>query len=122
MSTVSLTIDYSNGAQKHFSNIPWESGLTLLGAIEASAAIPPGTAISFGSDRVGHAIGLVIDEVPRGDTAASEWVIWVNAKPFERRLGTDTSFGFHPEEREANLLNQGDHVLIKLSLASEKPA
>jgi hypothetical protein len=44
MSTVSLTIDYSNGAAKHFSSIPWESGLTLLGAIEANAAIPPGTA------------------------------------------------------------------------------
>ena len=121
MSTVSLTIDYSNGAQMHFSNIPWESGLTLLGAIEASAAIPPGAAISFGSDRSGHAIGLVIDEMPRRDTAASEWVIWVNAKPFKSRLGTDTSFGFHPDEREANLLNPGDHVLIKLSLAAEKP-
>jgi hypothetical protein len=123
MSTVSLTIDYSNGAQKHFSNIPWESGLTLLGAIEASAAVPPGAAISFSSDRSGHAIGLVIDEVPRGDTAAaSEWVIWVNAKPFKRRLGTDTSFRLHPDEREANLLNPGDHVLIKLSLALETPA
>jgi hypothetical protein len=62
----SLTIDYSNGAQKHFSNIPWESGLTLLGAIEASAAIPSGAALSFSSDRSGHAIGLVIDEVPPG--------------------------------------------------------
>ena len=121
MSTVSLTIDYSNGVQKHFSSIPWESGLTLLGAIEASAAIPPGAAISFGSDRSGHAIGLVIDEMPRGEIAASEWVIWVNAKPFKSRLGTDTSFGFHPDEREANLLNPGDHVLIKLSLAAEKP-
>ena len=122
MSTVSLTFDYSNGAQKHFSNIPWESGLTLLGAIEATAAIPPGAAISFSSDRSGHAIGLAIDEVPRGDTAASEWVIWVNAKPFKRRLGTDTSFRLHPDEREANLLNPGDHVLIKLSLAADTVA
>jgi hypothetical protein len=122
MSTVSLTIDYSNGAQKHFSNIPWEKGLTLLGAIEAIAAIPPGAAISSFSDRSGHAIGLHIDEMPREDTAASEWVIWVNARPFTRRLGTDTSFGFHPDEREANLLNPGDSVLIKLSLAAEKPA
>ena len=59
--------------------------------------------------------------MPRGDTAASEWVIWVNVKPFKSRLGTDTSFRFHPDEREANLLNRGDHVLIKLSLAAEKP-
>jgi hypothetical protein len=122
MSTVSLTIDYSNGAQKHFSNIPWLEGLTILGAIQSSAGIPPGAAVTFGSDRVGHVLGLVIDEMPRGDKAASEWVIWVNAKPFENRLGTDTSFGFRPDEREANLLNPSDHVLLKLSLAAEKQA
>jgi hypothetical protein len=120
MSTIALTIDYSNGAQKHFANIPWEEGLTILGAIQASAGIPPGVTISFGSDRSGHAIGLVIDQMPRGDTVASEWVVWVNAKPFQSRLGTDTSFGLLPAEREGNLLNPGDHVLIKLSLAAEK--
>jgi hypothetical protein len=117
MSTVSLTIDYSNGVHKHFFNIPWKRGLTLLGAIEASAAIPPGAAISFGSDRSGHAIGLVIDEMPRKAVAAPEWVFWINAKPFTSRLGTDTSFGFHPDERKDNLLNEGDHVLVKLSIA-----
>jgi len=119
MSTVSLTIDYSNGAQKHFSNIPWTKGLTLLGAIEATATIPPGSIVSFGSDRSGHAIGLVVDGIPQGDSAATEWLIWVNAKPFGGRIGTDTSFGFHPDEREANLLKSGDHVLLKLCL-SEK--
>jgi hypothetical protein len=122
MSTVALTVDYSNGAQKHFSNIPWKRGLTVLGAIQASEGIPPGAAISFGSDRSGHALALVIDAMPRGDSAASEWVVWVNAKPFQSRLGTETSFGFHPDEREGNLLNPGDHVLVKLSLAAEKPA
>jgi hypothetical protein len=120
MSTVALTIDYSNGAQKHFSNIPWEKTLTILAAIQASAGIPPGATISFGSDRAARVIGLVIDEMPRGE--ASEWVVWVNAKPFQSRLGTDESFGFFPGEREGNLLNPGDHVLIKLSLAAEKPA
>jgi hypothetical protein len=121
MSTVSLTIDYSNGAEKHFANIPWKKGLTLLEAIEASAAIPPGANISFGSDRSGHAMNLVIDQMPGGDKEASEWVIWVNAKPFTGRIGTDTSFGFHPDEREGNLLNPGDHILVKLSVAAEKP-
>jgi hypothetical protein len=122
MSTVSLTIDYSNGAQKHFSSIPWTRDLTLLGAIEAAAAIPPKATINFGSDRAGHAIGLVIDEMPGGEKGASEWLIWVNAKPFKTRLGTDTSFGFHPDEREANLLKPGDSVLIKLSIAAATPA
>jgi hypothetical protein len=122
MSTVALTIDYSNGAQKHFSSIPWEKGQTILEAIQASARIPPGITISFGSDRSGHVLGLVIDELPRKDAPASEWVVWVNARPFHDRLGTETSFGFHPDEREGNLLNPGDQVLLKLSLVAEKPA
>jgi len=49
-------------------------------------------------------------------------LIWVNAKPFKERLGTDASFRLHPDEREDNLLNPGDHALIKLSLAMEIPA
>ena len=72
MSTVSVTIDYSNGAQKHFSSVPWNEGLTILGGIEACAKIPPGITITFGSDRSGHAIGLVIDGIGRGD-AEGDW-------------------------------------------------
>jgi hypothetical protein len=120
MSTVALTIDYSNGAQKHFSSLPWKKGLTILGAIEASGKVPPGATIKFGSDRAGHVLGLAIDGVPDGETA--EWVIWVNQKPFQGRLGTETSFNFKPDEREGNLLNAGDHVLIKLSLVVETSA
>jgi hypothetical protein len=122
MSTVALTIDYSNGAQKHFSNIQWNEGLTILEAIEASQRIPPGAVVKFGSDRSGHALGLVIDEMPQGSTAKSDWLVWVNDKPFRGRLGTETSFGFHPAEREANLLKPGDQVLVKLSLEMEKPS
>lgn len=122
MSTVALTIDYSNGAQKHFSSIPWKKGLTILGAIQASEGIRPGASVQFGSDRSGHALGLVIDDMPQGETGASNWVIWVNAKPFQNRLGTETSFGFRPEEREQNLVNAGDHILLKLSLAAETSA
>ena len=124
MNTVALTIDYSNGAQKHFSSIPWKKDLTILGAIKASEEIPPGATVRFGSDRSGRVLGLVIDEVPRGgdsSAGAFDWVVWVNAKPFQSRLGTETSFEFHPTEREGNLLHPGDHVLIKLSLAVEKP-
>src|SRR5262249_61780046 len=54
MATVALTIDYSNGAQKHFSSIPWKEGLTVLEAIRAIEGIPPKASITFGSDRSGH--------------------------------------------------------------------
>ena len=118
MSTVALTIDYSNGAQKHFSGIPWMKGMTILGAMEASAKIPPGVAIEYGSDRVGHVLGLVIDGLPGKGGPASKWVVWVNAAPFQLGLGTETSFGFKPDEREANLVKAGDHILVKLSLVA----
>jgi len=120
MATVALTIDYSNGAQKHFSSIPWKKGLTILDALQASGGIPPKAAITFGSDRSGHVLGLTIDEVPPEGARDSEWVVWVNAKSFGSRLGTETSFGFNPDERESNLLNAGDHVLVKLAVVSEK--
>ena len=122
MSTVALTIDYSNGAQKNFSNITWKKDLTILEAIEAGAKISPGLAITFGSDRSGHVLGLVIDEMPRGDAVSNEWVVSINAKPFQGRLGTETSFNFHPDERQSNLLKAGDHVLVKLSPAPAKAA
>ena len=121
MATVALTIDYSNGAQKHFSSIPWKKGLTILDAIQASEGIPPKAAITFGSDRAGHVLGLRHRRIgsPEEDQH-SEWVVWVNAKSFRSRLGTETSFGFNPDERERNLLNAGDHVLVKLAVVSEQ--
>jgi hypothetical protein len=115
VSTVGLTIDYSNGVQKQFSSIPWTEDLTILGAIEASTKIPPGAQIRFGSDRSGHALGLEIDEMPGSATPTLDWMVWVNERPFNDRLGTETSFGFRPEERITNRLKSGDQVLIKLS-------
>lgn len=120
MTTVALTIDYSNGAQKQFTSIPWKKGMTILEAIQATEGIAPKVSISFGSDRSGHVLGLVLDDVPPKGGAASEWLVWVNAKSFNSRLGTETSFGFHPDERERNFLNAGDHVLVKLAVVSEK--
>ena len=118
MSAVGLTIDYSNGVLKQFLSIPWSEGLTILGALEATAEIPPGAKVTFGSDRSGHALGLKVDELPASASPKSEWMVWVNEKLFKDRLGTETSFGFRPEERTTNLLKAGDQVLLKLS---EKP-
>lgn len=122
MSTVSLTIDYSNGAQKQVTGIPWKKGMTILDAIQASGRTPPKSTTTFGSDRSGHVLGLVIDDVPSKDDPPSEWVVWVNAKSFQDRIGTETSFGFHPDERSRNLLEAGDHVLVKLARTTEKSA
>jgi hypothetical protein len=115
MSTVALTIDYSNGSQRHFSSLPWKKGLTILEVLQAS-----GAAITFGSDRAGHAIGLVIDAMPADDKRTHEWVVWVNASAFKGRLGTPTSFGLVRNERESNEVNAGDYILFKLSRVAEE--
>jgi len=120
MSTVALTIDYSNGGQKQFASIPWSKGLTILGAIEATQKIAPATSVTFGSDRSGHVLGLVIDGVPEKTGGASGWAVWVNARSVSNRLGTPTSFNFHPDERDGNLLNAGDQVLLKLVTSPER--
>jgi len=57
--------------------------------------------------------------MPGKDTPALDWVVSVNAKRFEHRLGTETSFNFFPEERAANRLRPGDHVLIKLEVKTD---
>jgi hypothetical protein len=119
MSTVSLTVDFSNGVYKHFSNIPCGTGLAVLAAIEAAAEIAPGLVVNFASDRSGHAMNLAIDQLPPQEGTKAEWLLWINAKPFKARLGTETSFGFHPNEREANLVKPGDHILLKLVVANE---
>lgn len=122
MSTVALTIDYSNGAQKHFSSIPWNKGLTILGVLQGATRIQPGIATAFGSDRSGHVLNLVIDGTPESGKQRTEWLIWVNNKPFLHRIGTDTSFGFNADERAVNLVNSGDHIVLKLSAVVPPPA
>jgi hypothetical protein len=119
MSAVSLTVDYSNGVSKHFSTIPCGTDLTVLAAIEAAAKIAPGLVVDSASDRSGHAMNLAIDQLPLKEGAKAEWLLWINAKPFKARLGTETSFKFHPDEREANLVRPGDHILLKLVVAED---
>jgi len=111
MRTVALTIDYSNGSQKSFTTIPWKDELTILEAIEAAGAIPPGLAVEYGSSRNGSVIGLSLDGVrPESD---GDWAVWVNQRPGPERLGTKTSFGFDPGSRAANEVQSGDHILVK---------
>ena len=114
MDAVSLTVDYSNGAQKHFAAVPWQAGLTILGALEAAQAIAPGLAVTYGSDRSGHAMDVAIDGVPGEADRAARWAFWVNGRPGPERLGTQTSIGFHPDSRAENEVAAGDHVLAKL--------
>jgi hypothetical protein len=117
MKTVSLTIDYSNGSQKSFTTIRWTEDLTILDALEAAGAIPPGLAVEYGSSRNGSVINLSLDGVT--GEANGDWAVWVNQRPGPERLGTKTSFGFDPGSRAANEVQAGDHILLKRVMPAE---
>lgn len=40
--TVELTIDFGNGAKKEFAALPWQSGMTVAGLLEAAREYRPG--------------------------------------------------------------------------------
>jgi hypothetical protein len=112
MSTVSLTIDYSNGSRKSFTTIPWNEGLTIVEALEAAATIAPGVTVEYGSSRNGSVINLRLDG-STGEGTTGDWACWVNQRPGPERLGTKTSFGFDPGSRAANEVQAGDDILFK---------
>jgi hypothetical protein len=113
MSTVSVTIDYSNGSQKSFTTVPWSEGLTILEAVEAAKTILPGVDVEYGSSRNGSVINLSLDGAP-GKDGSGEWSVWVNDRPGPERLGTKTSFRFDPGSRPENEVQAGDHIVAKL--------
>ncbi len=76
---VNLVIDYSNGAQKHFSGIPWTYGMRILGAIEAAKSIAPGLTSQRLTDRGWMVVITAVDNV-KGSTDRSAWLAWVNKR------------------------------------------
>lgn len=112
MSTVSLTIDYSNGGRKSFTAIPWTEELTILEALEAASTIAPGITVEYGSSRNGSVINLRLDGAS-GEGTSGDWACWVNDRPGPERLGTQTSFGFDPGSRAVNEVQAGDDILFK---------
>ena|SRR5215211_7560852 len=95
--TVMLIINFSNGAQKRFADIPWTPEMSVIDVLEAAGQISPGLVFEFtvtlDSDRSGRQGGIIasIDGVKADEPNQNSggfpngWMIRIN----DRRLGDD---------------------------------
>jgi hypothetical protein len=79
---VALTIDYSNGVQKSFTNIPWRPEMAVDDVLQAAVGTIPGLTFQFEKtlvDRGGRDVGMIVsvDDVA-AEQENQKWLIWVN--------------------------------------------
>jgi hypothetical protein len=110
---VALTIDYSNGAKKSFTFIPWRPEMDVLEVLRAAGSIQPGVTLEFHttlpSDRAGRARGFIasLDGI-KADQTKHKWLVWINDTFVGNELATHGQFGAGTE------VNHSDVILIKL--------
>jgi hypothetical protein len=114
-SAVSLFIDYSNGVQKIFANIPWATGMAVLDVLEEARSAGPGLMFEFSgsfTDRGGRDVGTIasIDGVA-GESNDEKWLFWVNRK----YMGQGLRARGHPTEIGEPRVEAGDVVTFKLA-------
>lgn len=114
--SITLIIDYGNGARKRFDRIAWRQDMAVLDVLDAANAISPGVQFVFAptfSDRAGREVGSVttIDGVAAADDR--HWLLWIN-EGYQgsqlRQRGGYAAFGL-PR------VQPGDAVLLTLAAA-----
>lgn len=111
---VALTIDYSNGAQKSFTVIPWMQETDVFGVLGAAGSINPGLVFEFSvtlqSDRSGRQRGFIasIDGVEADQTKNQKWLLWINDRFVGNELATKGEFGVGTQ------VEKGDRLVLKL--------
>ena len=85
---VRLVIDYGDGVQKHFTQLPWKKGITAFDALQQAAAHRRG--IEFRHRGAGAtAFVTQIDDL-KNEGRKRNWVFRVNNKLAERSCGIET--------------------------------
>lgn len=79
--TVSLVIDYGDGAQLLFTSIPWRSGMTVLDSLVYAQAHPHGVKFSQRGSGVGALVTKIGDLANQGGGERDKnWLFSVNGK------------------------------------------
>jgi hypothetical protein len=97
--TIRLVFDYSDGAKKVLTNVPWKSKMTLGQAMEFATAHKHGVKLKR---RGSGSTGFIekIDDLENQGAKGPNWIFRVNGKLGDRSYGVTT-------------LNPGDTVLWK---------
>jgi len=80
--TVALVIDYADGVQKHFPQMRWKDGMTVLDLLEAAQKHPRGIRFEY-RGRGATAFLLQIDDL-KNEGRGRNWVYRVNGKLADR--------------------------------------
>jgi hypothetical protein len=82
---VRLVIDYGDGVQKHFTQLDWKEGMTVLDAMRAAREHPRGIAF----DSRGKRATLFIFKIDglENETQGKGWLYKVNDKLADRSCG-----------------------------------
>ena len=112
-----LIINFGNGDQKRFADIPWTPEMSVLDVLEAAGQISPGLVFEFtvtlDSDRAGRQRGVIasIDGV-KADEANQKWLVRIN----ERFETNKFSLSREGAMRDAEpLVNAGEVVELRLT-------
>ena len=90
---VQLTIDYGDGAERHFTGVPWCANMTVFDALLWAAHHPHGIAFEYqgtGAHGAGiQTLVLAIDSVANqgGGDSARNWVYEVNGRKAQDSCG-----------------------------------
>lgn len=98
---VVLTIDFGDGMQKRFTQLPWSDKLTVLGALELAAKHPRG--VKFTHRGVGETAFVDSIDGLKTDPQGKAWIYSVNDRSGEKSAGIAT-------------LAPGDAILWKFDL------
>jgi hypothetical protein len=84
--TVHLVIDFGDGTQRHFTQIAWHTGMTVLDALQAAARHPRGIRIAHRGSQA-TAFVYMIDDLANDPSGGRGWRYRVNDKLADRSCG-----------------------------------
>lgn len=83
---VRLIIDYSDGVQKHYTELPWRPEMTVLDALRQAQQHPRGIRLEY-RGKAATAMVTRIDDLTNQGGRGRNWIYRVNEEPGSRSCG-----------------------------------
>ena len=100
--TIELTIDYGDGAQKRFPEVPWKKGMTVMDTVLWAGKHPHGLQVRHRGQK-SLAMVSQIDDLKNGGGSGKNWIFYVNNRLSDRSCG-------------ASIVSSGDKILWRFEV------